>query len=384
LQDGAIGEITATRVYWNGTTPWVRTRQELEAQAGRKLSEMEYQLRNWYYFTWICGDHIVEQHIHNLDVGNWLKGAYDLHGERHPILVTGSARLAAYSRGGDSLQGRYFLHRLHPLTLSELCGIGVPEDPEEIPRLSAAAPAGAEEALEGLDRLGGFPEPLLSGSARTAARWRLGYGARLVREDVRDLEDFRDLDRIESLFDALPATVGSLLSVNALREDLEVAYRTAATWLAGLERLYAVFRVPPFGPPKIRALRKAQKLYFWDWARIPGDAARAENLVLLHLLRLVHWLADLHGERAELRFFRDTAGHEVDAVVVRGGKPWMAVEVKSGDAPLDRGLRYLLERVPVPWAFQVALRGRVDRVQAVGSRGRVRLVPAARFLASLP
>jgi len=76
LQDGAIGDIVSTRVYWNGSTPWVHTREELERKYGRKLSEMEYQLRNWYYFTWICGDHIVEQHIHNMDVGNWLKGGY--------------------------------------------------------------------------------------------------------------------------------------------------------------------------------------------------------------------------------------------------------------------------------------------------------------------
>ena len=76
LQDGAIGDIVATRVYWNGSTPWVHTREDLEAKEGRKLSEMEYQMRNWYYFTWICGDHIVEQHIHNMDVSNWLKNAF--------------------------------------------------------------------------------------------------------------------------------------------------------------------------------------------------------------------------------------------------------------------------------------------------------------------
>ena len=76
LKDGAIGDIVALRVYWNGTTPWTRHRAELEQRAGRPLTEMEYQCRNWYYFTWICGDHIVEQHIHNLDVGNWLKDAY--------------------------------------------------------------------------------------------------------------------------------------------------------------------------------------------------------------------------------------------------------------------------------------------------------------------
>ncbi len=74
LHDGAIGDITSMRAYWNGATPWLKKRADLEKAAGRKLTEMEYQMRNWYYFTWICGDHIVEQHIHNLDVINWVKG----------------------------------------------------------------------------------------------------------------------------------------------------------------------------------------------------------------------------------------------------------------------------------------------------------------------
>ncbi len=76
LQDGAIGDIITTRAYWNGNTPWVRKRADLEKRYGRKLTEMEYQMRNWYYFNWICGDHITEQHIHNLDVINWLKGGF--------------------------------------------------------------------------------------------------------------------------------------------------------------------------------------------------------------------------------------------------------------------------------------------------------------------
>jgi len=67
LRDGAIGDIICTRVYWNGAGVWVRPRQDGQ-------SELEYQMRNWYYFNWLCGDHICEQHIHNLDVGNWLLG----------------------------------------------------------------------------------------------------------------------------------------------------------------------------------------------------------------------------------------------------------------------------------------------------------------------
>ncbi len=82
LQDGIIGDIPAVRVYWNGTTPWVRTRAKLNDEYKHTLSELEYQCRNWYYFTWICGDHIVEQHIHNMDVINWLKNG-------HPVKANG-------------------------------------------------------------------------------------------------------------------------------------------------------------------------------------------------------------------------------------------------------------------------------------------------------
>jgi len=67
LHAGMIGDIGLGRVYWNDGGVWVRERQP-------EQTEMEYQMRNWYYFTWLCGDHIVEQHIHNLDVGNWVMG----------------------------------------------------------------------------------------------------------------------------------------------------------------------------------------------------------------------------------------------------------------------------------------------------------------------
>ncbi len=83
LQDGAVGDIVTMRAYWNGATPWLNKREDLEKRAGRKLTEMEYQMRNWYYFTWICGDHIVEQHIHNLDVINWVKG------DKYPVKAQG-------------------------------------------------------------------------------------------------------------------------------------------------------------------------------------------------------------------------------------------------------------------------------------------------------
>ncbi|HZM03516.1 MAG TPA: hypothetical protein VFC44_10855, partial [Candidatus Saccharimonadales bacterium] len=90
LHDGAIGDITSMRAYWNDAGVWTRARKDLEQAAGRPLTEMEYQMRNWYYFVWLCGDHIVEQHIHNLDVINWVK-------QGHPT--------KAWGMGGREIRG---------------------------------------------------------------------------------------------------------------------------------------------------------------------------------------------------------------------------------------------------------------------------------------
>jgi len=90
LHDGAIGDLVAMRAYWNGDTPWVHPRKEVDKGLGRAATEMEFQLRNWYYFVWLCGDHIVEQHIHNLDVINWLK-------KGHPIRAWGMGGRQVYT-----------------------------------------------------------------------------------------------------------------------------------------------------------------------------------------------------------------------------------------------------------------------------------------------
>jgi uncharacterized protein len=310
-----------------------------------------------------------------------LKGLYDTYHDSHRILVTGSARLDVYGHGGDSLLGRYFAHHLHPFTAVEIAGRAlVPLD--ELPDLPQdPVPA---DLVNSLLTLGGFPEPFLAASAREAARWRLAYAARLVREDVRDLEQVRELDRIELLYDRLGAIAGGVLSINSLREDLDVAFETARSWIAILERLDAVFRVPPFGPPRIKSVRKEQKIYFWDWARAESEAARFENLIALHLLRLVDWARDVEGEKLELRYFRTRMGHEVDFLLLRHGRPWVAIEAKLAEQGIDAGLRYLLERVRVPYAFQVHLRGGRERRAPDVGKAVVRQVSAARLLASLP
>ena len=314
----------------------------------------------WSYYNWDIDEQRLDLLKNRLDVHsqlwifdelhkysrwrNWLKGKYDQFHDDHRILVTGSAKLDAYSRGGDSLQGRYYFHRLHPFTLSELHQKKL-LPLEEIVKFEMQIPTSLHRQLKDLLVLGGFPEPLFSGSEKEAGRWRLAYGARLIRDEIRTLEKVMDLDKMELLLDRLPVTVGSVLSINSLKEDLEVAFETVRHWVSIFEKLYAIFRVPPFGAPRIKAVKKEQKLYFWDWAKVENEASRFENLVALHLLRFVHWRQDVEGEKWELRYFRDVVGHEVDFILLKQGKPWAAIEVKLNEQNLDSNLKYLLERV---------------------------------------
>lgn len=291
---------------------------------------------------------------------NFLKGLYDAAPGARRILVTGSARLDLYRFGGDSLQGRYHFLRLHPLTAAEL---------------GSASPADLRELLT----LGGFPEPFLGGSAAEARRWSREYRTRLVREDIVGLERISDLGTLELLLLRLPELVGSPLSINALREDLQVNHRTVARWLDTLERLYAIFRVAPFGPPKVRAVRKERKHYHFDWSLVPDMPARFENLIACHLLKWVHFQEDSAGRGLELRYFRDVTGRETDFVVIEDGRPLLFVECKWSDAEIGKGLRLLKARFPKCEAWQVSFEGRKDYETPEG----IRVCPAGKFLGRL-
>ena len=291
---------------------------------------------------------------------NYLKGIYDAAPGERRILVTGSARLDFYRRGGDSLQGRYHYLRLHPLSVAELNLTR----PKELLELSA---------------LGGFPEPFLEGSKTEAQRWSREYRTRLIREDVVTLENVQDLGTLELLVLRLPQLVGSPLSVNALREDLQVSHKSVSKWLKILEHLYSIFRLSPFGAPRIRAVKKAQKHYHFDWSLVPDEAARFENLVASHLLKWLHFQQDSQGRELELRYFRDVDGREVDFVVLEDGRPLQIIECKLGDAPVSPALRYLLNRFDDCRAWQISMKGTKDFESPEG----IRVCPALEFLQQL-
>ena len=287
---------------------------------------------------------------------NFLKGLYDTHQERLDVLVTGSARLDLYRRGGDSLLGRYHHHRLYPFSLRE-----------------------ADCTVSDLMALGPFPEPLLSGSLRTARRWSRAYRSRLVREDVADLERVEEMGALEQLSVRLPDLVGSLLSVNALREDLQLAHRTVARWLDIFERMLFIFRLSPFGASRIKAVKKSRKHYHFDWVPVREEAARFENLVAFHLLKDCHFLEDTEGFDCDLRFFRDVEGREVDFVQVVDGQPVRFVECKLNETRVDPSLVYLKRKYPLVEAVQVVGRPGVEGVADPG----IRICSAETFLGEL-
>lgn len=305
------------------------------------------------YFNWDFGEDRLRIRNGELPIGdplivldevhkykhwrNLIKGFYDKFKSQSSFLVTGSARLDYYKRGGDSLAGRYHYYRLHPFSLREMSAVTNRSDRDH------------------LLRFGGFPEPLLKGTERAWRRWQKERLNHVIREDLRDLENVKNIDLVTLLADMLPLKVGSPLSIKSLREDLEVAHQTADQWVRILEHLYFCFRISPFQFSKIRAVKKERKLYLWDWSVCKEMGKKFENLLAAQLLKYCHLLEDTEGYSMELRFLRDVDKREIDFVVLQEGKPQFAVECKTGDVGVSPAIRYFSERTPIPKFYQVHL-----------------------------
>lgn len=215
-------------------------------------------------------------------------------------------------------------------------------------------------------------------SDRTHRRWQKERIERFFREDIRDLENLRDLSSVQILSDLIPEKVGSPLSLNSLREDLEVSHKAVTHWIDVLERLYYIFRVRPYSARRIRSLKKEPKVYLWDWSLVRDSGARFENMVASHLLKFCHFLEDAEGYKAELYYLRDVDKREVDFLVTLDGKPWFAAEAKLADESASPALRYFGERLNVSFLFQVVFNGNRD----VDDKG-VRIIPASKFFSAL-
>lgn len=276
---------------------------------------------------------------------NYLKGLYDTKPESMRILVTGSARLDAFNHMGDSLAGRYFRHRLLPLSLAELKQIAQPQD---------------------LDRLtirSGFPEPYLAKTDLDANRWRLQYINSILSTDIFEVDKIQNSKAMQLVFNLLRNRVGSPVSYKSLSEDVGVSPTTIKKYIQILEALFVVFRVTPYSKNIARSLLKEPKIYFFDTGLVEGDdGAKFENLMAVSLLKHTCALTDYKAQEYKLHYLRTKDGVEVDFALALQGKIEQIIEAKLSDDSPSKGLVSFQKKYQYP-AVQVVKNLRREYVQ---------------------
>ncbi|OFZ61891.1 MAG: hypothetical protein A2328_08920, partial [Bdellovibrionales bacterium RIFOXYB2_FULL_36_6] len=227
---------------------------------------------------------------------NKLKGLFDIYGNDTNLIVSGSARLDYFRKSGDSLQGRYFPYRLHPFTLGETPKIKPPSQRDWFEHATLS-----DIKLDDLLKLGGFPEPLMGQNLNKATRWRNLYKERMIKEDLRDLQNVRDLSVLDNLSLLLKTKVGGQLSYESIRKDLSVSFESILRWIDLLEAVYYCYRIRPYSTKIKNSLTKEPKLFLYDWSGIEDEGAKFENMIAGHLLKNVHLWTD--GAMGDFKLF---------------------------------------------------------------------------------
>lgn len=278
---------------------------------------------------------------------NKLKGLFDLFKKDIKIIVTGSARLDFYRKSGDSLQGRYIPYRLHPFSVGETDRVKLPpqnywdEDFKVIYK------------WQDLLNYGGFPEPFSLKNEAKVQRWQRLYLERMIKEDLRDLKEVKDIRIVENLAILLQEKVGSQLSYESLREDLSVSFDSVKRWIELLEALYYCYRIRPYSTNIKNSLKKEPKLFLYDWALLKNEAAKYENMIAGHLLKACHaWTDCAYGE-FDLFYVRDKQKREIDFLITKNKKPYALIEVKSGQTQPTEALIYYNKILKPDFCIQV-------------------------------
>jgi predicted AAA+ superfamily ATPase len=328
---------------------------------------------------------IVFDEIHKyLRWKNTLKGLFDQFEPHTHWIITGSARLDIHRRGQDSLLGRHFTYHLAPYSVAELTQhISVTPLRELVDTVTQVNEAPElHEALSTLDIYGGFPEPLFTAQENFLHQWRDSRLDRLVNQDLGSLEALRNLPLVEQLMMLLPSRVGSPLSINSLREELEVHFATVKHWMELLENVYYGFYVRPFSKKFGRMLKKEPKWYLWDWTEMTDPAARFENLVAVHLRKYTDFMRDTGKAKLSLHFVRDKQKRETDFLICDNLKPALLIECKLSSDVLDDSLHYYADALNVKNAVQLVAK-KIPTRQVTRSPCPIWVMPAARFLAGL-
>ena len=300
---------------------------------------------------WVCFDEIHKMPRWK----NILKGIYDTSSGQYNFIITGSAKFDISRRAGDSLSGRFFTFHLFPLCLEEVAGTGkpfhkVPESAQIFIKLKLESSPIKDEAISSLLEYSGFPEPFTSQSKNFHAKWSRDYMDTVIKEDIGELTRILDREKIYDLYRLLPEMTGNPISESSLGSHLEISPPTVKNYLKHLENFYLSFRIHPYTKNIKRSLLKASKCYLYDWTRVKDEGNRFENFIAVELKTLISFWSDATGDNYYLWYVRDKQKKETDFLITKDDAPWLLVEVKYSDSPIEKHhfeIQKILKNIPL-------------------------------------
>jgi len=380
-------------------------------QSGKTTFIQDYakKFSNSYYFNWDSLSHkrvfasdpyffekmdrrddslpiVIFDEIHKYKKWkNYLKGVYDDFSGDYLFVVTGSGRLDISQRGGDALSGRFFQMNLFPFTLSELSKhkmtlknfIGSPLQGFDINPQKET-----RDIWETLSNFGGFPEPFIRGEERFLRRWSEAYTTQIIRDDIRNMLDLKNIDTIEILVSILPSKVGSPLSINNIASDLQVSFETVKNWLRILDAFYIIFSISTWTKKVSRSILKERKLYLFNYPDIEDSSIRFENMIALELYKTVRFLRNGGYGNFDLHYLRTKDKEEVDFLISLNNKPLLLIEAKFNETDISKSLLKFQRYFNVP---AIQLVNREDTYRVIRNKDNsVLIVTAHRWLSALP
>ena len=284
---------------------------------------------------------------------NWkdiLKGIYDTHKSNYHFVITGSAKLDTFRRSGASLVGRYFLTHIFPISAGDLLRLNFKEYVSSLKLLKNVLDLNksiSSEDLNSLLRFGGFPEPFFKGSESVFRRWQKQHQELLIREDLRDLSNIQNLDKVENMVNLLEKNVSSTISYNSLARDLETDHKSVKQWLMQLEKIMLTFTVKPYFKQIQKTLRKNPKVYFYDWSFVKSHGPRFENFIACQLLKAITLWNERFGYNFDLYFIRTYSDKEIDFCITFDNKPWLLIEAKYGYPEVSQAIKEFSRQLKV-------------------------------------
>lgn len=306
---------------------------------------------------------------------NFLKGFYDRYKDAYSIIVTGSAYLNVFQKGGDSLMGRYLPYTIHPFSVGEL-------SPHPLDHLYRSPFSVSEENIDSLERFGGFPAPFLQKDELWYNQWKRTRRSQLFREDIRDITRIHEISQLELFASLLPYQSGQILNRSSYAKKLQVSIQTIGRWVETLQQFYFAFTIYPWTANIPHSLIKEPKVYLHDWSLVEDQGSRFENMVAVHLKKSVDFWSEVGYGEFNMYFLRDKQQREVDFLITRDQQPWLLVEAKTSEQRASPHLYYFKERTKTLFSLQVT-RHMPYVEENCFQENKVLIVPARTFLSQL-